>query len=397
MVIWKIASAHLFFGAALCVGAVAQNGGAGDEVPVSIERGTVPETMTSEGAKLAIGRAVKFLEEFQNQDGSWASPTIEVGLESGFSVETYYAWQVAAQGLGIQALLVVEETPARRVALDKAVEWFLTTRLPKRGEGWDVDYVWTMLCDLVALVDLQADPRFQSPDTQERIIKRGKEYIDLLERNQAFHGGWAYYDNPPFTQRPKWGTSFCTGMVLPAYKKAIAMGWSADPDGIKAYERALTYVQRCALPNSAYEYSLSEIPRVAGESISDIKGSLGRIQVCNWARHLCGDERVTVEVLRTGVDSFLREHKFLDAAFMRPVPHEAYYQNAAYFYHFGHYYAAQVIELLPEAEREAYHAKLRPHLVKTQRKDGSLTDFLGSGYLRVASTAYTVMALQMGL
>jgi hypothetical protein len=384
-------------GVALCTGVLAQESEPIDEVPTTDERGDIPDTMTAEGARLAIGRAVKFLEDYQNEDGSWASPVIEIGLEEGFSVETFYAWQLAAQGLGIQALLVVGETPTSRIALDKAVDWFLDTRLPKRGEGWDVDYVWTMLCDLVALVDLKTDARFQEPPMQARIIKRGKEYIDLLERNQAFHGGWAYYDNPPFTRRPKWGTSFCTGLVLPAYKKAIEMGWSADPDGIRAYDRALVYVQRCALPNSAYQYSLSEIPRIAGESISNVKGSLGRIQVCNWARRLCGDERITDEVLRAGVDSFFREHKFLDAAFMRPIPHEAYYANAAYFYHFGHYYAAKAIELLPEFEREAYHAKLRPHLVKTQRKDGSLTDFLGSGYLRVASTAYTVMALQSGL
>ncbi|MFT4708989.1 MAG: hypothetical protein ACI9D0_000210 [Bacteroidia bacterium] len=372
----------------------AQSPGPADEETPKKE---VPDTMPPEAAQLSVDDAVAWFEGYQNEDGSWASPTMESILELGFSIETYYAWQLAAQGLGIQAMMAVEETPERRAVLDKAVDWFLTTRLPKRGDGWDTDYVWTMLCDMVALVDIQDDPRFQEPEMQARIAKRGKDFIDLLERNQAYHGGWAYYDNPPFTKRPKWGTSFCTALVLPAYKKAIDLGWSADEDAIAAYDRALKYVQRCALPNEAYEYSLSSVPRVAGESISNVKGSLGRIQVCNWARRVCGDERITDDVLRRGLEAFFREHKFLDAAFMRPVPHEAYYANAAYFYHFGHYYAAMAIELLPEPEREAWHAKLRPHLVKTQRADGSLTDFLGTGYLRVASTAYTILALQSGL
>jgi hypothetical protein len=232
---------------------------------------------------------------------------------------------------------------------------------------------------------------------QDRIRERGEAFVDLLDRNQAFHGGWAYYDNPPFTQRPKWGTSFCTGLVLPAYKKALELGWSKQEDSESYYDRALTYVQRCALPNSAYQYSLSPVPRVQGESIANVKGSLGRIQVCNWARRECEDERVTDEVLRAGLEVFFQDHKFLDVAFMRPIPHEAYYANAGYFYHFAHYYAALVIEQLPEGERESWHAKLRPHLVKTQLKDGSLTDFLGTGYLRVASTAYTILALQSGM
>jgi hypothetical protein len=82
---------------------------------------------------------------------------------------------------------------------------------------------------------------------------------------------------------------------------------------------------------------------------------------------------------------------------MRPVPHEAYYANAGYFYHFGHYYAALAIEELPAAEREAWHAKLRPHLAKCQYDDGSTGDFLHSRYDILASTAYMALALDLGL
>jgi hypothetical protein len=223
--------------------------------------------------------------------------------------------------------------------------------------------------------------------------------VDLLGRNQSYTGGWGYYDDPPFTQRPKWGTSFSTACVLPALERAVALGWGVgqEEDGRAMLRRALTYVQRCVLPNGAYAYDLSIIPRVGGESINDAKGSLGRIQIGNWARRMLGDERVTDDSLRSGLEVFFAEHRFLDAAFMRPRPHEAYYANAAYFYHFGHYYAAEAIELLPAAERAAWHAKLRPQLVKTQRKDGSLTDFLGSGYLRLASTGFTILALQAGM
>ena len=82
---------------------------------------------------------------------------------------------------------------------------------------------------------------------------------------------------------------------------------------------------------------------------------------------------------------------------MRPIPHEAYYQNAGYFYFFGHYYAAQAINLLPVEEREIWHAKLRPHLAKTQRDDGSTSDFLASSYMVNASSAFAALALLEGL
>jgi hypothetical protein len=77
------------------------------------------------------------------------------------------------------------------------------------------------------------------------------------------------------------------------------------------------------------------------------------------------------------------------------VPHEAYYQNAGYFYFFGHYYAAQAIECLPPQEREEWHRKLRPHLVKTQNQEGHVNDFFGTG-MRLASTSFLALALELG-
>lgn len=367
------------------------------EVPVVQTKAPVPESMTAEEAEVGLRRAVESLINKQQKDGAYSSPVIESVLEAGFAIETYYAWQVSSQGLAIRALLAIEETPERRASLDRAVRWFLTTRMPKRGDHWDVDYMWSMVYGLDGVMDLADDERYATGDWPELIAARGRAFVDLLERNQSFMGGWGYYDDPPYTQRPKWGTVFSTAAVLPALEKAIAKGWCSDKaKAQRALDRALDYVQRCALPNGAYSYDLSIIPRVGGESINDVKGSLGRIQVGNWARRELGDKRVTDDKLREGLEAFFKEHAFLDAAFMRPIPHEAYYANAAYFYHFGHFYAAEAIELLPKEERAAWHAKLRPELIKTQRQDGSLTDFLGTGYLRVASTAFTILALEAG-
>jgi hypothetical protein len=152
------------------------------------------------------------------------------------------------------------------------------------------------------------------------------------------------------------------------------------------------------LPNGAYEYDLRPIPRInGGEHINDVKGSLGRIQTCNWALHEAGVKTVTVDKIRQGIAWFFEHHKFLDVARLRPIPHEAYYANAGYFYFFGHYHVARAINALPEAEREAWHKKLRAHLVKAQWADGSSVDFVGSFYVYTASTSFSVLALEAGL
>jgi hypothetical protein len=120
------------------------------------------------------------------------------------------------------------------------------------------------------------------------------------------------------------------------------------------------------------------------------------VQVCNWALFRIGDPAVSLERVREGVRAFFEHHQFLAVARMRPIPHEAYYANAGYFFLFGHYYCALAIELLPEDERAAWHEKLHQRLLSVQRPDGSFCDFLGSSYLVVAGTAFAAMALLAG-
>lgn len=355
----------------------------------------VPETMTPAQARVSLERSLRFLVSSQNPDGSWAGSAPDSVMELGFSPETYYTWQLAAIELALMALMQCEETPERRASLERGMEWFCATRLPARGSDWDVDYMWPALYGVVCTTIAAVDPRFAGAEWQRKIEARGRAFSEMLERNQTHEGGWGYYDDPPFTQRPKWATSFATAVVIDALAVAEQRGWIADK-GVRT--RAVEYVRGCALPGGAYEYDLNPVPRITGgEHINNVKGSLGRIQICNWVLRRAQTPWVTDDKLREGLGQFFEHHRFLDVARMRPVPHEAYYANAGYFYFFGHYYCALAINELPPAEREAWHAKLRPHVAKCQYDDGSTGDFLHSGYDVLASTAYAAMALDLGL
>jgi hypothetical protein len=183
--------------------------------------------------------------------------------------------------------------------------------------------------------------------------------------------------------------------VLPALGAAMQLGWIEDSE---VRDRAARYVRRCRLPNGAYEYDLNPVPRMnGGEHINDVKGSLGRMQTCNWALRRNGDPGITDDVVERGLELFFEHHRFLRVARLRPIPHEAYYYNAGYFYFFGHYYCALAIELLPADRRERWRRQLRPKIAEAQRADGSYCDFLGSSYMVTASTAFATLGLMAGL
>jgi hypothetical protein len=354
-----------------------------------------PDLTSKAAAKVGIDRALGWLVSNQLNDGAFCHGVCESQFEYGFSPATFHAWQTAAHGLATMALLVCEETPERRAALDRGVRWLLKTGMPLRGSNWDNDAVWAWLYGTVTMTAIADDPRFQGDDWKGPVAQRGREFVSWLEKNQVPAGGFGYYDDPTFSQRPKWATSFATSSVLPALAMAMNFGWVKDQQML---ERAAQYLKRCRLPNGAYEYDLNPVPRLTGgANINDVKGSLGRIQACNWALRAAKDPDITDDVIRTGLRQFFDHHEFLQIARMRPIPHEAFYQNAGYFFYFGHFYCSQAINLLPAAEREAFHAQLRPHLLRTQRADGSCNDFQHASYMITSSTSFLAMALQAGL
>lgn len=353
-----------------------------------------PLAIDADEARTRVARAGKWLVEQQRPDGAWGSGAIDSVQFVGFAVETYYAFQLAANGLAFLALLSLEPTAERDAALERSFDWLTTTRVPRRGNDWDVDCTWAALYGFQAMVAAEQDPRFQAAPLRERARARGLELYRLLEHNQEPMGGWGYYEGPVVSRRPTWSTSFATACVVPALVRARELGWPVDEAVVG---RARRYLERCRMPNGAYSYDLRPVPRIKGESIDNVRGSLGRIQVCNWALRRAGSGSVGVDTVREGVQAFFEHHRFLDVARMKPVPHEAYYANAAYFYMFGHCYAAMAINELPEAERPEWHRKLRGHLAKIQWADGSSLDFPNMSCMQIAGTSFSILAFQAGL
>lgn len=361
---------------------------------------------TRDQVQTCQSRGVAFLLKDQNSDGSWGSHrNALVGLDDPFmNAPSQRAFTIGTTGLACIALAGIQPGQESQAAYAKSIDFLIANAADaKRISEWDCDNTWAYVYGLQALVQAHGAAHLASDEA-----RRGKiagTIRDLLARFKQYQtplGGWGYYDaGDTTTFPPNWATSFMTSAAVLALLDAQAAGFEPDREML---ERAVRAIRRCRLPTGAYTYSLDlvSVPR-HGEGINNIKGSLGRIQVCNLALkraaaagYQAGAD-ITLDHLREGLEMMLRHHRFLDIARGRPIPHEAYYANAAYFYFFAHYYAAGVIQELPQVERERYWWRLQREVLKTQEADGSMWDYPMNSYGKPYGTAFAVLCLQQSL
>lgn len=335
----------------------------------------------------ALDLGVAWLLDHQEADGSWGS-TREPAHEFWSNPHTHEAWITGTTSLVVISLL---DQPGRErvaAALGRGVEYLVQRPPLQRPSDWDLDNAWGELYGLTALVAVERDGRLgDDPERSARI----RHHLEALAAIQSIDGGWGYYDFDTLAKRPSWSTSFMTAVAVLGLLDARQAGFEL-PAGV--LEKGVAALERCLLPSGAYTYSVDPVPGPGGLlGINQVQGSLSRIQVGNLALLRAGSEAIDHDDLLAGLDLFFQHHRFLDVARKKPVPHEAYYYNSGYFYFFGHYYAARVIEQLTPAEQLRYRRRLAREVIKTVEPDGSMWDFYINTYGRPYGTAFGVMTL----
>jgi hypothetical protein len=348
---------------------------------------------TAKEMEEAIRRGVAFLVKNQNKDGSWGSPTRTKNLNIYTPVPDGHAALTCGVSSLAVAALIEAGGPASEVteSIERGETWLLEN-LPKlRRSSADVLYnVWGHAYGIRALVRMHA----RLPDDAARRTKiEGliREQMELLGRFESVDGGWGYYDMKVGAQRPATdSTPFTSATVLVALHEAKKIG--VEPPA-KLVKRAYDSILRQRNPDFSYLYG-EYMKWVPTHPINRPGGSLGRSQVCNLALRLWGDEKVTDTIVKTWLDRLITRNGWLDMGRKRPVPHESHFAVAGYFFYYGHFYAAQCVELLPLEDRPFYQDHLAHIILRLQEKDGSWWDYPLYDYHQPYGTAYALMILK---
>ncbi|MFM7108574.1 MAG: hypothetical protein ACKOZU_08260 [Planctomycetaceae bacterium] len=374
----------------LAVVAVAAAGTCAAEPAATVARPAVEPVAAAE-LDAAISRGVAFLVGDQNADGSFGTPERTKDLNIAAGVGSHHGFRAATTALAVQSLVEEDDgSPAVARAIDRGEAW-LVAELPRvrRHDPMLIYNVWAHAYGIQALVALHG----RRPDDAARRARleeliRGQQ--DLLGRYESVEGGWGYYDFGAGTQRPNSSSqSFVNAAVLVALHDAKGIGVE-PPD--KLVRRAVAATELQKLPDFSYLYGsyLKWKPR---REVNRPAGSLGRSQACNLALRLWGDETITDEVLERWLDRLVDRNGWLEMGRKRPVPHESFAQVAGYFYYFGHYYAARVIDELPPAARPRHQDALARILLAVQDADGSWWDYPLYDYHQQYGTGYALMTL----
>jgi hypothetical protein len=270
-------------------------------------------------------------------------------------------------------------------AHNRGVEHLLTQGQARRDQG---DLMYNVWANTYAIQALSIELRHNKTDPR---IKAAIEWhLDRLKRYETYIGGWNYYDFDARTQSPSMGpTSFGTAAGLVALKESQNVGIEVPEKMIK---QAIRRVEEMRLPDGAYLYS-SDLKYRPRHPANRIRGSIGRTQSCNFALWTWNSPNVNVQKITTNLDDFFREHDYINMGRKREWPHESWYATAPYYYYFGHYYAARLIEKLGDDGRSRYGEKLAQHIMPYQEPDGSWWDYAMWGYHKPYGTAFSIMTL----
>jgi hypothetical protein len=359
-----------------------------------IVRGAESPEATPAAIDASIRRGVDFLIGNQNPNGSWGGPTRTKGLNIYAPLPgAHHAFRAGASGLALSGLIdAADKRPEVTAAIGKAAAW-TASELPKlrRADQTTTYNSWGHAYGLRAITRLYK--RETDAGKKAEWVRLAQEQVDLADRYEDVNGGWGYLDvfDGLTTEKPSGlPTSFTTATVLLAMAEArVAMGVKLNE---KIVQHSIAGINYQRTPDFSYDYSFQHRMRPRFD-INRPAGSLARSQSCNACLRVFGEKAITDEVLTTWADRFLAREGFLSNGRKRPVPHEAPFHIAGYFYYYGIYYFTESARLLPRKTHAAYAKHLAAIIMEHQEKDGSWWDYPLYDYHQAYGTGYALMAL----
>lgn len=299
-------------------------------------------------------RCVEKLVAMQEESGAWP-------YEGAYRVKGDIPLAYRVGGTAIVAGALLQAAPADdkvRQAVDRGLAYVLQhlgdpLLEPSTDDQYDVR-IWGQASALEFLT--QVPHRTKDADAWiERLVK-------TIAIEEIPGGGWNY-------ARHDASASFVTVPVVQALLRARTQGFDVSKDLL---DRAKKSLEAARADDGAFLYSGKFKEGQARKTSDELAGSAARAAGCEATLRLLGAG--SGEHLRGALNAFHDHWADLEQRYRKPGTHAGPHLIAPYYFFYGHRYAAQAIQLLPESDRAAERERLRKVLLKTRDEDGTWND-----------------------
>lgn len=302
----------------------------------------------------AVRKAVRMLVERQRNDGSWGAESTfgrDVNIRSAITLFAIRSIETCG-----------ENTEEERAAVEKGIRFVaehahLRPKQPSYGM-----YDFSFYSCSYALAFLSKYGRDDLKPALDRCLK-------VLQENQREDGGFTYL----FPGRRDNYESFTTGLV-------ILNNLEAEKNGLKIPQeinrRALAAMNKSRVQEGYFCYHMIEGQQrgsVSGNGKLTLEGSLCRTIVCEYALVRLGEAKK--DQLKKAIRNFFEHRQGLEEVRKKDrKTHQGPFDNAPYYFLFGHYYAAKALRELDKDFWKESGAKLEDIFMKIREEDGSWLD-----------------------
>jgi len=307
-----------------------------------------------------IKTAVKDLIAMQEEDGDW--PYQGVYRVAG---QIPVGYRIGGTALVCEGLLAAAPDDKKAdAAIERGVAFILKTlehplMVPSTRDTYDVR-VWGHCYALDLFCRLRETKRM---GTHAKAIEVWiPRLVAALIKEELPKGGWNYANRRAHA-------AFVTCPVTQAL--LLARAQSEDvPDEV--FTRARAALEGSRMNSGTFIYSGRVPEDLKKDNGKDLPGSVARSAVSETTLQLLGGG--SVKAVDAAISAFHEHWEWLEKRRKKTGTHVPPYGIAPYYFYYGHRYAAQAIQMLPAAQRQAEREKMLEKIMRTRDEDGTWND-----------------------
>lgn len=186
--------------------------------------------------------------------------------------------------------------------------------------------------------------------------------VNTISTEELIDGGWNYAGRDRTA-------SFVTAVVIQALLFARDQGVEVSRELLDRAKRSL---EKARADSGAFLYGGQFKENESRYTSDQLAGSCARSTACETTLRLLGGG--SRDAVRGALNAFHAHWDELEKRRKKTGTHEGPYKIAPYYVYYGHRYAGQAIQMLPEADRAAEREKLLKVILKTRDADGTWND-----------------------